>query len=59
MKKERIMYLCRVFQLTIRPQAFWDIIGVTLFMVNRGSRDLFVPRYDSFPMNPEKKKLIP
>ena len=21
----------------------------------RGSRDLFVPRYDSFPMNPEKK----
>ena len=25
----------------------------------RGSRDLFVPRYDSFPMNPEKKTLIP
>ena len=24
----------------------------------RGSRDLFVPRYDSFPMNPEKKTLI-
>ena len=21
----------------------------------RGSRDLFVPRYNSFPMNPEKK----
>ena len=21
--------------------------------------DLFVPRYDSFPMNPEKKTLIP
>ena len=25
----------------------------------RGSRDLFVPRYDSYPMNPEKKTLIP
>ena len=25
----------------------------------RGSRDLFVPRYDSFPVNPEKKTLIP
>ena len=25
----------------------------------RGSRDLFVPRYDSFPMNPDKKTLIP
>ena len=25
----------------------------------RGSRDLLVPRYDSFPMNPEKKTLIP
>ena len=25
----------------------------------RGSRDLFVPCYDSFPMNPEKKTLIP
>ena len=25
----------------------------------RGSRDLFVPRYNSFPMNPEKKTLIP
>ena len=25
----------------------------------RGSRDLFVPRSDSFPMNPEKKTLIP
>ena len=24
-----------------------------------GSRDLFVPRYDSYPMNPEKKTLIP
>ena len=23
------------------------------------SVDLFVPRYDSFPMNPEKKTLIP
>ena len=25
----------------------------------RGSRDLFVPRSDSFPMNPEKETLIP
>ena len=25
----------------------------------RFSGDLFVPRYDSFPMNPEKKTLIP
>ena len=25
----------------------------------RFSADLFVPRYDSFPMNPEKKTLIP
>ena len=25
----------------------------------RGSRDLFVPRYDSFPMNLEKNTLIP
>ena len=25
----------------------------------RFSIDLFVPRYDSFPMNPEKKTLIP
>ena len=25
----------------------------------RGSRDLFVPRYDSFPMNPKRKTLIP
>ena len=25
----------------------------------RFSVDLFVPRYDSFPMNPEKKTLIP
>ena len=25
----------------------------------RGSHDLFVPRYNSFPMNPEKKTLIP
>ena len=25
----------------------------------RSPRDLFVPRYDSFPMNPEKKTLIP
>ena len=25
----------------------------------RGSRDLFVPCYDSFPMNPGKKTLIP
>ena len=25
----------------------------------RGSRDLFVPRYDLFPMNPEKKTPIP
>ena len=25
----------------------------------RCSRNLFVPRYDSFPMNPEKKTLIP
>ena len=27
--------------------------------VNRGSRDLFVPHCDSFPMNREKKTLIP
>ena len=25
----------------------------------RFSYDLFVPRYDSFPMNPENKTLIP
>ena len=25
----------------------------------RFSADVFVPRYDSFPMNPEKKTLIP
>ena len=23
-----------------------------------GSRDLFVPHYDSFPMNPEEKTLV-
>ena len=28
---------------------------IYLFYLLRGSRDLFVPRYDSFPMNPEKK----
>ena len=29
------------------------------FTAKRFSIDLFVPRYDSFPMNPEKKTLIP
>ena len=31
----------------------------TQFLKKRFSGDLFVPRYDSYPMNPEKKTLIP
>ena len=35
-------------------------VGQTnLWTGKRFSVDLFVPRYDSFPMNPEKKTLIP
>ena len=34
-------------------------MSVFLEWANRFSDDLFVPRYDSFPMNPEKKTLIP
>ena len=33
--------------------------GFMVHHAKRFSADLFVPRYDSFPMNPEKKTLIP
>ena len=38
---------------------FW-VHGVWIVARNKQiTRDLFVPRYDSYPMNPEKKTLIP
>ena len=57
----------RITQLIKEWVTFFWVHGVWIvarykqiaWTAKRFSGDLFVPRYDSFPMNPEKKTLIP